>query len=80
MGNEQSAPGPPTPEDIAAAAAAAADQASLKAARLAQQWQGLTLVHFSAQLERFAWDTGARRACVPRIKGVLGVLGMLGGV
>jgi hypothetical protein len=22
------------------------------------QWQGLTLVHFSAQLERFLWDGG----------------------
>jgi hypothetical protein len=34
--------------------------------------QGLTLVHFSAQLERFVWDRGARRDCVARIKGVLG--------
>jgi len=24
----------------------------------AGEWQGLTLVHFSAQLERFAWDRG----------------------
>jgi len=33
--------------------------------------QGLTLVHFSAQLERFLWDRGARRGCVARVKGVL---------
>jgi hypothetical protein len=32
--------------------------------------QGLTLVHFSAQLERFVWDRGARRGCVGRVKGV----------
>jgi hypothetical protein len=23
-----------------------------------EEWQGLTLVHFSAQLERFLWDRG----------------------
>jgi hypothetical protein len=33
--------------------------------------QGLTLVHFPAQLERFLWDMGARRGCVVRVKGVL---------
>jgi hypothetical protein len=31
--------------------------------------QGLTLVHFSAQLERFLWDRDARRDCVARVKG-----------
>jgi len=36
--------------------------------------QGLTLVHFSAQLERFVW--GARRGCVARVKGELGVFGV----
>ena len=34
--------------------------------------QGLTLVHFSAQLERFYRIGGARRGCAARIKGVSG--------
>jgi len=34
--------------------------------------QGLTLVHFSAQLERFVWDRGARKGCVARVEGMLG--------
>jgi hypothetical protein len=38
--------------------------------------QGLILVHFSAQLECFVWDRGARRGCVARNKGVLGVCRM----
>ena len=30
------------------------------------QWQGLTLVHFSAQLERFVWDSGCAQGwCSP---------------
>jgi hypothetical protein len=29
----------------------------------ADQWQGLTLVHFPAQLERILWDRGAFRGC-----------------
>jgi len=34
--------------------------------------QGLTLVHFSARLERFEWDRGcgAPRVCVALVKGV----------
>ena len=32
--------------------------------------QGLTLVHSSAQLERFLWDKGLRKGCVARVKGV----------
>jgi hypothetical protein len=36
--------------------------------------QGLTLVHFSAQLERFLGIGGAVRRCVARVKGVLGVV------
>jgi hypothetical protein len=32
--------------------------------------EGLTLVHFSAQLERFVWDRGARRGRVDRVEGV----------
>ena len=36
--------------------------------------QGLTLVRFSAQLERFSWDGGALRGCVAHVKGVLGVI------
>ena len=32
--------------------------------------QGLTLIHFSAQLERFCGIGGARRGCVARVKGV----------
>jgi len=34
--------------------------------------QGLTLVHFSAQFERFYGIGGARDGCVARVKGVLG--------
>jgi hypothetical protein len=34
--------------------------------------QGLTLVHFSAQLERILWDRGAIRGC---LRGVLEVSG-----
>ena len=34
--------------------------------------QGLTLVPFSAQLERIFWDRGARRVNVARVKGVSG--------
>jgi hypothetical protein len=30
---------------------------------------GLTLVHFSAQLERCSWDRGARRLCTPVLRG-----------
>jgi hypothetical protein len=33
---------------------------------------GLTLVHFSAKLERFLGIGGARRGCVAHIQGVLG--------
>jgi len=48
------------------------DLASLAAT---SRGQGLTLVHFSAQLERFVWDRGcARRDCVARVKGVLGAV------
>jgi len=35
-------------------------------------WQGLTLVHFSAQPERFDGIEGARRGCVARVDGVIG--------
>ena len=34
--------------------------------------QGLALVHFSAQLERFYGIGDARRGCGARVKGVLG--------
>ena len=34
--------------------------------------QGLTLVHFSAQLSVFYAIGGARRDCIARFKGVLG--------
>jgi hypothetical protein len=34
--------------------------------------QGLTLVDFSAQLECFLWDRGARGVSTARLKGVLG--------
>jgi len=38
--------------------------------------QGLTVVHFSAQLERFVWDWGcAYRGCVARVRGCLGCVG-----
>jgi hypothetical protein len=35
--------------------------------------QGLTLVHFSAQRERFEWDRGAFRGCSGGVKGNYGV-------
>ena len=34
--------------------------------------QRLALVHFSAQLERFVWNWGARRGYVAHVKAVLG--------
>ena len=41
--------------------------------------QGLTLVHFSAQLERFLWDRGcAYGSCSPRQVGVRGCLKCVG--
>jgi len=41
--------------------------------------QGLTLVHFSAQLERFVWDRGcAQGLCSPCRGGVRGCLGCVG--
>jgi len=46
----------------------------LTSATCASTEQGLTLDQFSAQLERFLGIGGARRGCVARFKGVLGVL------
>jgi len=41
--------------------------------------QGLTLVHISAQLERFVWDRGcAQGLCSPYEGGVRGCLGYVG--
>jgi len=41
--------------------------------------RGLTLVHFSAQLERFVWDRGcAWGLCSPCTGGVKGCLGCVG--
>jgi hypothetical protein len=36
-------------------------------------WQGLTLVHFSAQLKRVLWDRGAVRDCSGGVQEVSGV-------
>jgi hypothetical protein len=61
----------PTSTAAAAAARAAAD--SLRAAAI----QGLTLVHFSAQLKRWLWDRGCMqgmfRGCSGGIRGCYGV-------
>jgi hypothetical protein len=65
-------------EADAATAAAATKPDDAAAAPVEADWdwagrQGLTLVHFSAQLERFVWIGGARMDCVAHIfKGVLG--------
>jgi len=45
-------------------------------AAIKRVWQGLTLVHFSAQRERFLWDRGAFRG---RLEGVWQVLGVFMG-
>jgi hypothetical protein len=37
--------------------------------------QGLTLVHFSAQLERFVWDGGAHTGGIARVRGCSGCVG-----
>ena len=58
-----------------AAAAARAPAAAAACAEAADD-QGLTLVHFSAQLERFVWDRGcAEGLCNPCSGGVRGSLG-----
>jgi len=41
----------------AAAAEAAASSAAVAAAAATAPWQGLTLVHFSAQHKHMLWDT-----------------------
>ena len=45
--------------------------------RLPQWWQGLTLVHFSAQRKCFRWDWGCMqglfRGCLGGVKGHYGV-------
>ena len=50
----------PAPAAATAAAAAAAEEGDERAAR----GQGITLVHFSAQLKRILWDRGACRGCL----------------
>jgi len=42
--------------------------------------QGLTLVHFSAQLKRFLWDRGVFRDCLRGVSEVSGALGDVYGV
>ena len=65
-----------TPAPAAAAPCAAPDRRSVTWLAVSRPCaavkQGLTLVHFSAQLERFYGIGGARRGCVARVKGLLG--------
>jgi hypothetical protein len=50
---------------------------SLSRNRLYPSSQGLTLVHFSSQLERFLWDRGcAQGSCSPCLGGVKGLFGV----
>jgi len=49
----------PLPEKATAAAIGAPSNPNRQySAVVPADWQGLTLVHFSAQLERFVWDRG----------------------
>ena len=43
-------------------------------------WQGLTLVHFSAQLKHVLWDRGACRICLGGVQEVSGGIKQYRGV